>query len=140
MIAPIVMLLGVATLIAGGIASACAFEATDTPMVFEFALPLLTVWLAFSLLRLAVAMRHRADDAWVDPMVSLENAPKRIADGKIHQLSPDAEYYQEVKLPLNRSMLGKPALLRRRWVAVKITIGKDRHRYRISPRRRFTIP
>lgn len=140
MIAPIVMLMGVATAIAGGIASACAFEATDTPLAFEVALPLLTAWLAFSLVRLAVKMRHRADDQWVDPMVSLENATKRVPDGNIRRLSPDAEYYQEVSLPLNRSMHRAPILFRRRWVAVKITIGKDRHRYWISPRRRYSIP
>lgn len=139
MIAPIVMLLGVATAIAGGIASACAFEATDTPLVFELSLPLVTAWLAFSLVRLAVAMRDQADEAWIDPMVSLENAPKRILDGKIRQLSPDAEYYQEVTLPLDRSMLREPTLFRRR-VAVKIAIGKGRHRYLISPRHWFAIP
>lgn len=130
-----VFVVGIAMAAATGTASAWVWMEADAHPVFRVVLPTVTLWLLFTMVRLARGL-HRGDserpaDDWQDPMSSLFAAPRLAPDEVVRSLCPDAEYCQQIRLPAGPGAFWQRERLRARLVR-RIGLPHDRHRYVIS--------
>jgi hypothetical protein len=134
-----VIVAGIAMAVAGGTMSAWAWTMPGTHVVFRIALPLLTVWLSFTLVRLALALPQALKDEaesrgsrpmaalLPDPLTALAAAPEKEADDRLRRSAPDALSVRQVPLPR------EPEPRRRRRVAQRIELRDGRTLYRVVP-------
>lgn len=122
---------GIVMAVTGGAMSVWAWTTPDTHIGFRLALPLLTVWLLFTMVRLALALpealRDDHESRASDPLSALAVAPRNPADAFVRQTSPDATFVRQVSLP------HEPELRRRRRVAQRVELRDGRALYRVRP-------
>jgi hypothetical protein len=117
---------------AGGTMSAWAWTTPGTHIAFRIALPLLTAWLLFTMVRLALDLPQALKDEAAlskvpDPLTALAEAPRKEPDALVRRLSPDATFVRQISLPR------EPERRRRRRVAQRIELRDGRFRYRVAP-------
>jgi len=121
---------GLAMAVAGASMSVWAWNTAETHVAFRLGLPLATAWLAFSLVRLVRVL----PEAWSgeeqalapDPLTALAAAPKKDADDRLRQASPDAISVRQVPLPREPER-------RRRRVAQRIDLRGGGTLHRVQP-------
>ncbi|MDB5487525.1 MAG: hypothetical protein JWQ58_1240 [Reyranella sp.] len=117
--------------VTGGAMSVWAWTTPDTHIGFRLALPLLTAWLLFTMVRLALTLPAalKGDDEVrvPDPLSALVVAPRNPADAYVRKASPDAMFVRQVSLPR------EPELRRRRRVAQRVELRDGRALYRVRP-------
>lgn len=122
---------GAVMAVTGGAMSVWAWTTPDTHIGFRLALPLLTAWLLFTMLRLALALPAalKGDDEGrvPDPLSALAVAPRNPADAFVRKTSPDATFVRQVPLPR------EPDVRRRRRVAQRVELRDGRSLYRVRP-------
>lgn len=122
---------GIVMAVAGGAMSVWAWTTPDTHIVFRISVPLATVWLIFTMVQLAFALKS---DAGTDPLAALGEAPKTEPDAQVRRLSPDATFVRQISLPR------EPERRRRRRVAQRIELRDGRFRYRVAAVPRSEAP
>ena len=121
---------GIVMALAGGAMSLWAWTTPDTHIGFRVALPLLTAWLLFTMVRLALALpdalRDDHEGRGRDPLTALAAAPRHPADAVVRRASPDATFVRQVALPREPERRG------RRRVAQRIELRDGRSSYRVT--------
>ncbi len=122
---------GLVMAVTGGAMSVWAWTTPDTHIGFRLALPLLTAWLLFTMVRLALALpealRGDHESRASDPLSALAVAPRNPADAYVRKTSPDATFVRQVSLPR------EPDVRRRRRVAQRVELRDGRSLYRVRP-------
>ncbi len=120
---------GLVMAVAGASMSVWAWNTAETHIAFRLGLPLATVWLAFTLVRLV----HVLPEAWKgeeqarEPLAALAAAPKTDVDERLKKSSPDALSVQQIALPR------EPERRRRPRIAQRVELRGGRTLYRVQP-------
>lgn len=134
-LAACIFVVGIVVAAATGTASAWVWMEADVHPIFRVLLPAVTLWLLFTMVRLALVLQRGdfespADD-WQDPMSLLLAAPRLEPDEVVRSLCPDAQYCQQIRLPAGPGAFWHQERIPARLVR-RIGLPQDRHRYLIS--------
>ncbi|TAJ96290.1 MAG: hypothetical protein EPO10_09190 [Reyranella sp.] len=123
---------GIVMAIGGASMSVWAWNTAGTHIAFELGLPLATVWLVFTLVRLMHVLPEawRGEEQARDPLTALAAAPKADVDERLRKASPDALSVRQIALPR------EPERRRRPRIAQRVELRGGRTLYRVQPIRR----
>ena len=121
-----VLAAGLVMAVAGAAMSVWAWNTAETHIAFRLGLPLATVWLAFTLVRLVRVLPDawRGEEQARDPLAA---APKTDVDERLKKTSPDALSVRQIALPR------EPELRRRPRIVQKVELRGGRTLYRVQP-------
>jgi hypothetical protein len=124
-----VLAAGLVMAVAGAAMSVWAWNTAETHIAFRLGLPLATVWLAFTLVRLVRVLPDawRGEEQARDPLAALAAAPKTEVEERLKKSSPDALSVQQIALPR------EPELRRRPRIAQRVELRGGRTLYRVQP-------
>ena len=124
-----VLAAGLVMAVAGASMSVWAWNTAETHIAFRLGLPLATVWLAFTLVRLLRVLPEawRGEEQAREPLAALAAAPKTDADERLKKASPDAISVRQVMLPR------EPERRRRPRIAQRVELRGGRTLYRVQP-------
>ncbi len=120
---------GLVMALAGASMSVWAWNTAETHIAFRLGLPLATVWLAFTLVRLLRVLPEawRGEEQAREPLAALAAAPKTDVDERLKKSSPDALSVQQIALPR------EPERRRRPRIAQRVELRGGRTLYRVQP-------
>jgi hypothetical protein len=124
-----VLAAGLVMAVAGAAMSVWAWNTAETHIAFRLGLPLATVWLAFTLVRLVRVLPEawRGEEQARDPLAALAAAPKTEVEERLKKSSPDALSVQQIALPR------EPERRRRPRIAQRVELRGGRTLYRVQP-------
>jgi hypothetical protein len=124
-----VLAAGLVMAVAGAAMSVWAWNTAETHIAFRLGLPLATVWLAFTLVRLVRVLPDawRGEEQARDPLAALAAAPKTEVEERLKKSSPDALSVQQIALPR------EPERRRRPRIAQRVELRGGRTLYRVQP-------
>jgi hypothetical protein len=124
-----VLAAGLVMAVAGAAMSVWAWNTAETHIAFRIGLPLATVWLAFTLVRLVRVLPEawRGEEQARDPLAALAAAPKTEVEERLKKSSPDALSVQQIALPR------EPERRRRPRIAQRVELRGGRTLYRVQP-------
>ena len=124
-----VLAAGLVMAVAGASMSVWAWNTAETHIAFRLGLPLATVWLAFTLVRLVRVLPEawRGEEQARDPLAALAAAPKTEVEERLKKSSPDALSVQQIALPR------EPERRRRPRIAQRVELRGGRTLYRVQP-------
>jgi hypothetical protein len=124
-----VLAAGLVMAVAGASMSVWAWNTAETHIAFRLGLPLATVWLAFTLVRLVRVLPDawRGEEQARDPLAALAAAPKTEVEERLKKSSPDALSVQQIALPR------EPELRRCPRIAQRVELRGGRTLYRVQP-------
>jgi hypothetical protein len=124
-----VLAAGLVMAVAGASMSVWAWNTAETHIAFRLGLPLATVWLAFTLVRLVRVLPDawRGEEQARDPLAALAAAPKTEVEERLKKSSPDALSVQQIALPR------EPERRRRPRIAQRVELRGGRTLYRVQP-------
>lgn len=124
-----VLAAGLVMAVAGASMSVWAWNTAETHIAFRLGLPLATVWLVFTLVRLVCALPEawRDEEQARDPLTALAAAPKTDVDERLRKTSPDALSVRQIRLPREPEVRRRPRLVQ------KVELRGGRTLYRVQP-------
>lgn len=124
-----VLAAGLVMAVAGASMSVWAWNTAETHIAFRLGLPLATVWLAFTLVRLVDVLPEawKGEEQAREPLAALAAAPKTDVDERLKKSSPDALSVQQIALPR------EPERRRRPRIAQRVELRGGRTLYRVQP-------